>query len=443
MEQMSGHRPPPPPSSGPSCVCAVLPTLSGMESRVIRRSFAAGIAALVLPSALAAQVTLDVGPGGYAQIADAVAVAQPGDLIVVANGSYLPFHLPIGVTIVAPDGATVTTPPGGGGLPWVHDYDPPAGQQATIVGLSYVTNPAYPPAEPPVSVRASGNVVFADCVFHNWSDFSSHAVICDGDVQFTRCQWNSCWDGLSVTGGRVIADQCKFRAYRVNWAGAASRCIVAGSGVVRLELCDLRGSDADGQISMIGSPAIDVGTFATLSIADSTVYGGNSMTWASVAIDNNSLQPVRYARSTILGGTGTLSWYPPLSGPGAGFDGAAQEVWLVGGGGIPAGPRIGSQYYGSVFAPANRIVAMVLSFERTAAITVPFALEPVHFDPMTALAWSFGLPNQQTGWLGIGAYVWQTPTLGQALLGQQFWLHGLVWNGAAFEVGPSCGGVVR
>ncbi|MCB9880012.1 MAG: hypothetical protein H6835_20665, partial [Planctomycetes bacterium] len=60
-----------------------------------------------------------------------------------------------------------------------------------------------------------------------------------------------------------------------------------------------------------------------------------------------------------------------------------------------------------------------------------------------AVIWSAGLPNQQTGWVDTGAFLWQTPTLTAAQSGGQFWLHSLVWNGGTFEVGPSFGGVVR
>lgn len=391
-------------------------------------------------TALAAQSTLTVGPGGHPQIGDAVAAAQPGDLILVQSGSYLPFHVPIGVRILAPNGATVTTPPGGPGIPFVHDVNPPAGQQATIVGLTFATNPAYPPAEPPVAVRATGNVVFADCVFRNWSDYSSHAVLCNGDVQFDRCQWNSVWDCMSVLGGRVVANECQFQVSRVLWAGGDPTCIVASSGEIALHFCTLRGADSIGSPNLVGGPAVRLVGSARMSLADCTVAGGSSQTWASTAIVNNSTQPVLHARSNIAGGHGTLSWYPPLAGPGPAFQGAAQSAVLVGGGG-QSRPTVGSPYLGSVVGPVNSLVAMALSFERTAATNVPFAAQPIHFDPATASGFAFGFANTFSPWPGQGFYTWQTGALPAAMSGVQFWLHPFVWDGATFQVGPTFGGI--
>jgi hypothetical protein len=389
---------------------------------------------------LGAQSTLAVGPGGYPQIRDAIAAAQPGDLILVQPGAYLPFHLAIGVRILAPSGATVTTPPGGPGIPWVHDVNPPAGQQATIVGLSFVTNPSYPPAEPPVTVRATGNVVFADCVFRNWSDYSSNAVVCNGDVQFDRCQWSSVWDCMSVLGGRVVANECQFQASQVQWAGSDPCCIVASNGELSLHFCVLNGADASGSPSFVGGPAIRLAGSARMSLADCTVTGGDSVTWASTAIVNNSTQPVLHARSNIAGGHGTLSWYPPLAGPGPAFQGLAQTALLIGGGGSSR-PTVGSPYLGSVIGATNSLVAIVLSFDRAAATVVPFASQPIHFDPATASGFSCGLASNFSPWPGYGFYTWQTAPLPASMTGMQFWLHPLVLQGGAFHVGPTFGGI--
>jgi hypothetical protein len=395
----------------------------------------------LLAGALSAQSTLTVGPGGYAEIGDAVAAAQPGDLILVQSGTYLPFNVPIGVRILAPNGASVTTPPGGPGIPWIHDVNPPTGQQATIVGLTFVTNSAYPPAEPPVTVRATGNVVFADCVFRNLSDYASNAVICNGDVQFDRCQWNSVWDCMSVLGGRVVANECQFQASRVVWAGGSPSCLVAGNGEIALHFCNLRGAASIGSPDYIGGPAIQLSGTARLSLADCTVTGGDSQTWASTAIINNSTQPVLHARSNIAGGHGTLSWYPALTGPGPAFQGAEQTAMLIGGGGWTR-PTIGSTYLGSVIGPTNSLVAVALSFERTAARNVPFAAQPIHFDPAAAIGFSYGVANASSPWPGYGFYTWQTATLTASMRGMQFWLHPFVFDGITFQVGPTFGGLV-
>lgn len=400
------------------------------------------VVAALLAGSASAQSTWSVGPGGYPEIADAIAVAQPGDLIVVQQGVYLPFALSIGVCILAPDGATVTTPPGGGGLPFVHPIHPPVGQRAQIVGLTFATNSAYPPAEPPVALDVTGNVVFADCTFYNYPDFGSEAVICNGDVQFDRCVWTSVWDCMRVVGGAVVLNDCELMPTRVQWAGPDPICISASGGELTLNFCNLTGSAATGS-SFLGSPAIRLTGNARLSVADSEVRGGDSMTWASTAIVNSGSLPVYHARSTILGGHGLLSQIPPFYGFGPGVAGAAQAAPLIGGGGVPTGPRIGSNYYGSVVGPTNLIALIVLSFERAPAVSLPIAAQPVHFDPAMAFAYDFGVLNGPSGWPNAGTYIWQTPNLTVAMFGMQFWLHPLVWDGMTFQVGPVAGGVVR
>ncbi|MBX3464660.1 MAG: hypothetical protein KF830_15940 [Planctomycetes bacterium] len=365
-------------------------------------------------------------------------------MIVLQPGTYLPFDLSIGVRIVAPGGATITTPPGGGGMPSVYQIQPPAGQQATLVGLTFRNNPLYPPPEPAVSLHIAGNVVFADCLFHNWADWGGLATVCNGDVQFDRCEWNCVWDCMSVVGGRVTANHCRLRAYRNDtYGGWEPTCLVASGGDIRLNFCDLQGSGAGPQ-SYIGSPAVRLSGTARLAVADSQVLGGSSITWASIAITNGSVHPVLHARSTIQGGTGLLLMVPYyVFGPGPGFDGPSMAAALVGGLGSVGGPRVGAIYEGAAITPWNGIVAMVLSFDRHTAAPVPFAAQPIHFDPATSVVYAWGLPNGYSVFPNTGVFLWQTPVLAPSLFGEQFWLHTLAWDGATFQVGPTFGGLVR
>lgn len=58
-------------------------------------------AALALAAPIAAQTTHLVGPGGFATIPDALAVAAPGDVVLVQPGSYPGFFVTTGVTVRA------------------------------------------------------------------------------------------------------------------------------------------------------------------------------------------------------------------------------------------------------------------------------------------------------------------------------------------------------
>ncbi|MBL8751081.1 MAG: hypothetical protein JNK78_18120 [Planctomycetes bacterium] len=391
---------------------------------------------------LAAQATLTVGPGGYAQISDAVSAAQPGDLILVQSGAYLPFNLPIGVRIVAPQGATVTTPPGGGGLPWSHTFNPPTGQQAAIVGLNYATNTAYPPAEPPVTVIVSGNVVFTNCQFFNFSDYASSAVVCNGnaDVQFDRCQFSSPWDCLSVGSGRVAATNCQFTGYNVLWGAGPASGIVAGGGDITLFSCNVLGSPGNSS-NPTGTPGIRLSGTARLRVIDSTVTCGNPWSMAGAGIVNNTTNPVEYARSAITGSYGIISWNPLTAGQGPPVSGPSQELMLVGGS-APTRPMVGVGFAGSITGPENSLAGTVLSLERAPATVVPFAAQPIHFDPATAVVFDVGFTGVSTTWPGSGTYSWQTVPLDVSLSGLQFFLHSLLWDGTTFQVGPVFGGIL-
>jgi len=409
-----------------------------MPSRPLVRDLSVVVVAAFGAGSAVAQSTWNVGPGGFPQIADAVAMAQPGDLIVVDQGAYLPFALPIGVRIVAPDGAVVTTPPGGGGVPWSHTMNPPAGQQATIVGLTWATNTAYPPAEPPVTVVVTGNVVFTDCVFRNWSDYASNAVVCNGgaDVQFDRCRFESPWNSLAVGAGRVAATDCQFAGYQVLWAAGPASGIVATGGDITVSSCTVQGAPGT-----TGVPAMRLSGSARMTIVDSTVTCGASTSMAGTGVINNTTNPVRHARSTITGSFGVISFSPFVSGQGPAFSGPEQQEMLVGGSAATR-PTTGASFGGSVTGPENSLTGLVLSFARTPALVVPFAAEPIHFDPATAVVLDLGFTGTSATWPGSGTYAWQTVVLMPPIFGVAFWIHPIVWDGTTFRVGPVAGGIV-
>jgi hypothetical protein len=246
---------------------------------------------------------------------------------------------------------------------------------------------------------------------------------------------------MAVIGGRVVANACVFTPFLVGWADPDPTCITVTNAEVRLNFCDLHGSDG----SPIGAHALRLGAGAKCWIADSSVTGGDSTPTglASTAVDNDSVHPVLHTRSTITGSYGVLSVVPLLVGNGPAFDGPSQEASLIGGLGDPAGPRVGWSYHGWVIAPTAGIAITVLSFTRTTAIQIPIATEPVHFDPAAATIHSVGLPAPGTPWPGVGMHSWQTVPLPPTILGEQFWLHAAFWDGTTFLVGPTFGGLVR
>jgi hypothetical protein len=125
--------------------------------------------------ALPSQTTHLVGPGGLAQIRDALAIAQPGDRIHVQPGTYAHFTATVGVTIraLAPGSVVVRydtayAPPT---CPFCVDEGPtrfaiPAGQTAHVVGIHFEASAptiVFAPIFHRVEVQ-SGRVHFEDCI---------------------------------------------------------------------------------------------------------------------------------------------------------------------------------------------------------------------------------------------------------------------------------------
>ncbi|MCB9878804.1 MAG: hypothetical protein H6835_14510 [Planctomycetes bacterium] len=67
----------------------------------LRAAVAVILQCSALLGAVCAQSTLVVGPGGFAQIRDAVAVAAPGDVVVMQPGVYAHFTAQVACTIRA------------------------------------------------------------------------------------------------------------------------------------------------------------------------------------------------------------------------------------------------------------------------------------------------------------------------------------------------------
>jgi hypothetical protein len=112
------------------------------------------LATLVLLVALPlpAQATHLVGPGGHPQIAGAISVASPGDIILVQPGAYIGFNASKGLTIRALVPGTVNVTAALFVL-----VEPPSGQIVNVVGLNL----------PAVLVR--GDATFERCTIANAS----------------------------------------------------------------------------------------------------------------------------------------------------------------------------------------------------------------------------------------------------------------------------------
>lgn len=263
---------------------------------------------------------LRVGPGGFAQIRDAIAAAAPNDIVEVAPGTYLAFTLDKPLTITA--------------LP------APPGQLVQVVGTA-MTTPSITELRPPAGTRAFvTNVHFRNMWFNYWQ----HSVrVTRGTVCFEECTFEAAYDvfepALRVQNAAVHLRHCLVlgRNHLVTATAPALEttnsdlfavdCVVlgghltykpgsdGGTGIsatntqLHLVRTDVVAGSSNGSACINqfggGHGVILQGT-TTAWLADCTVRGGDGFCRAGGdALRNLTTVPVQLARTTLTPGTGT------------------------------------------------------------------------------------------------------------------------------------------
>lgn len=392
-----------------------------------------------LSSSVLAQATLDV-PSVYADIDSALAVAQPGDLVVVQPGTYPAFTMNVGVTIVAPTGAVIAN-----NEPCSHCWsytviNPPLGQLAHVHGLTFRSLSAV---RPHIVSVVSGHVTFGDCSFLGGHPAKVHEALTvgGGDVFFEGCTVSGPHDGLVVTGGHVVASRSTFVA-SMSTSTLEPHAIQIAGGRVELNQCNVVGADAY-PLGM-GWPAIHAYGSSRLSLTDTTVAGGDSVSSYPVpAVLNESTIAVRHCRSTMTGGLGFV--IPGQAGwqvPGPPVSGLESAARLLASYGLVefvdyGAPEVGSGYRVMTQSlPGSLIV--VATGDLMMASSVPFALEPLRLNPATIAVVSAGVAD------GNGLFL--TPSTGPIpaqLFGASIWLQPAMFELGAVGLGAPVGGVVH
>lgn len=247
-----------------------------------------GILVALLTCAIAvAQATHLVGPGGFAQIRDALAVAAPGDIVDVQPGSYAHFTASVGVTIRALTIGTVVvdydpafTPPGCGSNPACLATEgptriaPPAGQVVHCIGLDFrqAVNGFFIH-----HVRVtSGTATFDRCAMRCQSNY---ALFVDGArVHLQHSTLSSYGTGSSFGG--LWANSSAVTAVRCTFSGSSATAALPGPGV-RLSSSDFQGSrlQLTGGANLFGgagAPGIQLDATSSAWISDSTITGGGT-----------------------------------------------------------------------------------------------------------------------------------------------------------------------
>ena len=160
--------------------CATHTTLVAMKNHLLVTCALAGFSGFAQ-----AQSTFVVGPGGFPQISDALAVAAPGDVIQVEPGAYGIFFANFGVTIRAVTPGTVSI----AGFIGSFVFTPP-GQHTHLVGLDFSIVNAH-----------SANVTFDQCTMNGYSPL----LVTDSTVHMQDCE-------VTTDGSQFLSNAGALRA---------------------------------------------------------------------------------------------------------------------------------------------------------------------------------------------------------------------------------------
>lgn len=278
---------------------------------------------LLLLGSLGAQTVHHIGPGGFAQISHAIAVANPGDILQVTPGSYDPFTLDKALTILALPGGPV----GIFGYGVTTRLRPPDGTTATIAGLHFRT-PWTQYAGMATRVER-GTVFCEDCLFEAPPSFGigglaveNATAVLRGCVLLGNGYTNSAAGtynaGLWCRNASVFASDCWMRGSDTTFDsyGGGGEGVRASASWVHLVRCTVEGGNQRSCIANPQGPGLVTVGASRLWLADCVVRGGNAACGTgSTGLQHGATAPAELARTTITGGTGTLGSGTAITGP--------------------------------------------------------------------------------------------------------------------------------
>jgi hypothetical protein len=233
--------------------------------------------AALLVAPLTAGVVLEVSPTGpYTQIQAAVTAANDGDLVLVHGGNYTSFTVQAkSLTVVADTGAIVNLQGG------VSVLGLAAGQTVCIIGLHAYGDPDY------LSLMPSG-------------------FLAQGNL------------------GRVRCERCQLSAQLTDTDAAR----IESSSDVSFVACQMLGGAGYG-LGGAGVRAAD----STLTFFDSTVHGGNGISFGGLADGGSGGEGLAAGSSTIfssgssfIGGNGGSASFVGIITPDPGYGGAGADL---------------------------------------------------------------------------------------------------------------------
>ncbi len=387
------------------------------------------VAALALVVAVRAQTYWHV-PGG-ANLTQAFAAAAPGDVMLLAPGTYQRFSLTKGLSIVGP-AVIQAVPAGGAGS--TTTVAVPAGQHARLVGLDFAEIPSAGH-----QLTVSGNVSLEDCQVGPADPGAPALGQLGGTLVMQRCLVRSgSWrgGGVWISDGTASLSDCVLHGapgiVLSTWGIDSQPALhAAGGEVVLSHVTAVGGSGAPGSFTVYSepaSPAVVATGAARVTLCDSSLAGGVPAGGAGApAIASSSSVAVRHAR-TSLSGTGSATVTGNVVGDprlvGMRLD---QGFW-----------RGATSTATATAGTASQPLAIVAGFDATPA-AVPNVLGPVYGVAAGLFVTTLAAP-------AAGAPVATAIAVPNAagLVGVTLWLQALQFDGGAtWSASPVVGGVVR
>lgn len=378
-------------------------------------------------TSILAQTTHLVGPGGLPQIRDALAIAAPGDVVLVQPGTYAQFHATVGVTIRAAVPGTVVVdldltvvPPTCVGFCLVEEsltrFLPPPGQTVHCEGLAFASTLQFSFAVHHVVV-SGGAVTFAHCTLG--SNFAPALIVDQARVHLQDCTLvclgtGNGWPPLSAYSSTISAVRCSF---------AASQTTLSAPGAaVWLRGATLQGSQLQLQGGLlgfggVGGAALDLDATSSAWISDSQLTGGAT----TCPVVNNG-GTGRIDRSVLLPGFASCTSLPTALV--LGIDSATP-------------PQTGAPFVVDFRTAPNQLVGIYASSNLGNGSLPGLADQPVGID--AANAWFAGMVTADSN--GFASAAWTLPS--GPFVGLPLFVLGVGLAPLRLELSPPVGGVVR
>lgn len=375
---------------------------------------------------LPAQATLLVGPGGFAEIRDALAVAAPGDRVQVMPGIYSHFEANVGVDLHAAIPGTVEvaaslayiTP----GCIFCHlmegitSFAPTGGHELHVSGIKFIANQVqvgFWQVQHRVEVTG-GRVTFSDCEFEGINGrFANPLLTIDSAaVHLQGCDLHA--SGALITVHALQATNADVTAVDCYLQPSASSGFSAGGNGLRLSGSRMHGSGLTLRGSFLGA-AVQV-TASELWISDSEFVAGSACAAAG------DLGVAHFDRCV----------FPP---PPANCPVLADNAVLLG---VmrPLPPAAGAPFELRFATTPNGLVAVVASYGLGSQVVPGLLAAP----SWLALPSAFPAALLVADATGVAAAIWNLPA---SAVGGGLWLQGVGASVLPLPTSPVAGGVVR